>query len=290
MSSRRKPGPRIHAVFLNRPKTVVAHQGDGDNGKYNRRGYIPRRFRSLVKESLTKGDNASSQDDALVREARRLSAVTHQLVVWTGVIAGIGILAFSASLLQWDAMRGQLAEMQADQRPWLSVSMKPVGNLIFRDRNQVSITLAVTAINYGKSPARRVEVVPEIHAMTDDGIGFNHYRRFQIGACNRAGQILLADRPDTTIFPNDTRVITIGTSGTIPAKTWPSDDNIAFVVLGCVDYLYGSGNMHGRTRFRSVIGLPADGGAHMSGLDRGIGNLPAQSLKIEEDIEGNYAD
>jgi hypothetical protein len=81
---------------------------------------VPWRFRNLFKglkrepkTSSPEDDNTDSKEDPLVRETRRLAAVTHRLVVWTRVIAGIGILAFFASLLQWDAMRGQLGEMRA---------------------------------------------------------------------------------------------------------------------------------------------------------------------------------
>ena len=47
-----------------------------------------------------------------VRETRRLAEVTRQLVNWTRVIAAIAVLAFAASLLQWEAMRGQLRKMR----------------------------------------------------------------------------------------------------------------------------------------------------------------------------------
>jgi hypothetical protein len=80
-------------------------------------GYVPWRFRDLFKglkrkpeANPSKADNAAAQEDPLVRETRHLSGVTRQLVIWTRVIAGIAILAFFASLLQWDAMRGQLTE------------------------------------------------------------------------------------------------------------------------------------------------------------------------------------
>jgi hypothetical protein len=90
----------------------MSHYSNGDKSYYNRRGYTPRRFRSLVKESQrlreanpTEKVNESTNNDPLVRETRRLASVTHQLVIWTGVIAAIGALSFTAALLQWDALR-----------------------------------------------------------------------------------------------------------------------------------------------------------------------------------------
>jgi hypothetical protein len=97
----------------------VPHDHDRDQPNYYRAGYFPRRFVSLAKEiqrkpkgTPTQKDNEAADDAPLVVETRRLAGVTRQLVIWTCVIAGVGVLAFFASLLQWDAMRGQLGEMR----------------------------------------------------------------------------------------------------------------------------------------------------------------------------------
>ena len=85
----------------------------------NTSGHVPWRFREFFKgfkrepkANPSETDNARAQADPLVRETRRLAGVTRQLVIWTRVIAGVAILAFFASLLQWDAMRSQLIEMR----------------------------------------------------------------------------------------------------------------------------------------------------------------------------------
>ncbi len=97
----------------------MSDQRNGGQSKDDTPGHVSWRFRDLFKglerkpeANPSETDNANAQEDPLVRETRRLAAVTRQLVIWTRVIAGIAILAFFASLLQWDAMRSQLTEMK----------------------------------------------------------------------------------------------------------------------------------------------------------------------------------
>jgi hypothetical protein len=98
----------------------VSDKRNGDQSEDDAPGHVPWRWRDLFKglkrepkANPSETDNANAQEDPLVRETRRLALVTRQLVIWTRIIAGIAILAFFASLLQWDAMRGQLGEMRS---------------------------------------------------------------------------------------------------------------------------------------------------------------------------------
>jgi hypothetical protein len=108
--------PHTHEAGI---KQSMPDKQNSDQSEKDTPGHVSWRLRDLFKgfkrepkANAPEPDNAGAQEDPLVRETRRLAAVTRQLVVWTRVIAGIAIFAFFASLLQWDAMRRQLAEMQ----------------------------------------------------------------------------------------------------------------------------------------------------------------------------------
>jgi hypothetical protein len=94
------------------------------------------------------------------------------LVWWTGVMGGFAtvVLAIVACFqlvqmnTQSQVMGRQLNAMEADQRPWISVSGKPrvTGSLKMVSDNWVSVDLNVSIKNTGRSPARRVNVALEL--------------------------------------------------------------------------------------------------------------------------------
>jgi hypothetical protein len=135
---------------------------------------------------------------------------------WTMVLAIATAIGSVFALFTLNAIRGQLDEMQADQRPWLSVTVKPVGQMIFHDNKEVSISLSVISKNFGRSPARRIEIVPEIHAVTEKNLREVAYRLFQDHTCERAKLVSLDNRVGKTVFPTDTKEIQVGTLGEIP--------------------------------------------------------------------------
>jgi len=60
---------------------------------------------------------------------------------------------------QVSIMRGQLAEMQVEQRPWISLEMEIGGPLIFLDSGG-RMVINVTLKNWGKQPAKHVSIFP----------------------------------------------------------------------------------------------------------------------------------
>ena len=86
----------------------------------------------------------------------------------TCVIAGFTILIYCVGVNQWRTFQGQLAvmqgqldEMKADQRPWISNDIEAASDLTFDDSGGI-LRFRYTLRNIGRSPAFNVNAWPII--------------------------------------------------------------------------------------------------------------------------------
>jgi hypothetical protein len=92
------------------------------------------------------------------------------LTVWTALLAlatvGLGAAALWNNFLikeQLPVIQGQLAEMQADKRPWVDILVTPNGQFtIDYSANNANLPVKVALRNFGKSPALSVMYYGEI--------------------------------------------------------------------------------------------------------------------------------
>ena len=162
----------------------MSDDGYSDRPEPNRRGYEPRRFKSLVAQPHREAQRHRLRvDDQTCHEAP-LVRVTQWLVVATIALAVAGFLGFAAAILQWrtltstdekaganlTALKDQLSVMRdefaAANRPWVSLDSKPEisGSLLFdKDNGNINLSAHFDLFNSGKTPA--VFVYPSVRAI-----------------------------------------------------------------------------------------------------------------------------
>src|SRR5262249_28571999 len=117
------------------------------------------------------------------------------MVIFTCVIALATIGSAVIGWFQWSAIRGQLAEMQAEQQPWVFAKTGIVPRAVAINANgSVRITMSFDLKNVGHLPAQNVfpYFIPYIRDM--------NFAAARQTVCNRAENLLHG----ITIFPGDT--------------------------------------------------------------------------------------
>jgi hypothetical protein len=164
---------------------------------------------------------------------------------------------------QFRIMKGQLAAMQADERPWLRVEVTP-GDLLTFGTSAVEpfpdlmFGPHVKITNVGKSPAFNAQLVLLGYAITP-----NHSDPYagQKEACDRERSTPL-DNPARghVLFPGDFFDEGAGIGKYIVGFMGPTNVNfftkekdgslsIVFYVIGCADYAFGDPPNHHQTGF-----------------------------------------
>jgi len=141
---------------------------------------------------------------------------------------------------QWNVMSGQLAEMQADRRPWVSAPIpKITGPLQFTPGFGVEMWLTFHLKNTGHSPASRVrlsvEFVPRALPLLEEQRKICD--RYKTTPDPTAGSFI----PEFTIFPGDTDV---------PFNWWVVTDiadSSRPAIVGCIVYEFTFGKGYHQT-------------------------------------------
>jgi hypothetical protein len=101
----------------------------------------------------------SDRDLIMARWTRRVGIFTAALV-FVGVVTAV---IFSQQLR---VMRGQLDEMQTEQRPWISLEMQAEGPLVY-DANGWNFVVKYSLNNVGKSPAISVDFLANMMPLAE---------------------------------------------------------------------------------------------------------------------------
>lgn len=86
---------------------------------------------------------------------------TEALTKWTAVLGAAGIFAAIFAWWTLTAIRGQLSEMEAERRAWISLSMR-VDDSVTHDATGGHLVLVYNVKNIGRSPARNVDFQAQI--------------------------------------------------------------------------------------------------------------------------------
>jgi hypothetical protein len=110
----------------------------------------PRRFVSLVEQLHRQVQQRRAEAHHEEPHEAPLVGVNRRLVIWTAALVFVGLCSLGASLLQWDAMRGQLKELRIERRAWIAP-------LTGQHQDALSVNqefrLTVNYQNPGKEPA-----------------------------------------------------------------------------------------------------------------------------------------
>jgi len=202
---------------------------------------------------------------------------------------------------QQKIMADQLAQMQADSRPWVSIqaTIKRFSISDFDGTPNVSFTLQYTLRNYGTAPARNIVIVPNILPRSIGGEQFPLLDTAQNWQCDAAEkQSRRAHGYGITIFPGQTANL----PGGISAAGLKLNGLEYLAVQGCVDYTYG-GDTHGKAAYRLMVGRKDEFGRNMpmqspfqlgvspKAIDRKLPpvDVPAAAYSwAQDDAGGNY--
>jgi hypothetical protein len=138
-------------------------------------------IRALLKyqaEKKAEKKKESTQD----RAGRRTATATVAIALFTAVTVIVGSLQWCALRSTDEAIRGQLAEMRTDQRPWVyNKEMPKVTKFAYLPDGNIHVEMTIDIVNVGKAPAQDVSGRILISAGT---LAINDHLRNDI--CSRA--------------------------------------------------------------------------------------------------------
>lgn len=91
---------------------------------------------------------------------------TRRVGIFTAALVAVGIVTGGIFWRQLNVMQGQLDEMQAARRPWLTVHVNIAGPLIILPRPHIDIDFTIT--NIGQSPAMEAWVNASLFPLLKD--------------------------------------------------------------------------------------------------------------------------
>jgi hypothetical protein len=204
---------------------------------------------SLIQEIKAAEQRANTTDDPEKTIARGL-------VWWTFFLAWATIVAAVVAGFTLSSIRGQLAEMQLEQRPWIPQIIFP-SSIGWNNQSKDTFIMAIkyTLKNTGKLPAFSVRVEVGYYLTPGFYKNFKSPLIFQGQVCDplRTESPDISKREGDTIFPGQ-EPITRGSWQQIPANDIYSNADehriLGVIVVGCVVYkfAYDEARTH-QTRF-----------------------------------------
>jgi hypothetical protein len=233
-------------------------------------------------ERRTKREKENSQD----RAARRTANATWFIALFTAVAVGVGYFQWKALHSTDDKVGKQLALMEADQRPWISIEAQIAGPISFSSFG-AQLTSKITIKNVGKSPAFKVFVgfnptLVESHLAT---------YKAMLSYCREIERQQNKNTPDGfVLFPGEeaSEIWTGGIAEDQIEKFKISLGRELFnpVLLVCIDYRSHLRPDEAKQTGRPFSFMMKDG---TFGVPLGEGNIPADSLKIKPDPFRGFA-
>jgi hypothetical protein len=181
--------------------------------------------------------------------------------IFTLCLVIVGVLQWCSIRGQLDEMgnasklmHGQLDEMVAQQRPWISVNLdivKPIRFSEWSGQKSIFIPLHFTLKNFGLSPATNIQTWTHVWPHPGNAnVDRDRLNSWQEEACLSAEKSAIESKNvGVTVFPTEPKIVNSGASGPI----FKIDNPDIISVEGCIDYTY-AGNRHGKTGFRMIIG------------------------------------
>lgn len=162
-----------------------------------------------------------------------------------GIAVGVAAAAAVILFLTQCTMQAQLDEMQAEQRPWVSVEVK-IGPKGLKNIRLAKLDAQVTLTNTGKTPALNVRLA--ILQLFTENNG-----QTEIKAMEKTCDALRNQRPiemsGFVLFPGETVVLPKIVAGGL-AKTPTISPYVLSDIAGCIDYMVsGDRKKTHQTRF-----------------------------------------
>ncbi len=198
-------------------------------------------------------------------------------VVALWIAAGVGLLAIIVSTCDSSSERkvmgDTLSEMQAEQRPWVSIPSTEVGLAIqiteplSFDARGGGIRTSLILRNSGKKPAFGVRWNSKIIAINYKPKGIND----DLAAYCEPIRRQPPEATERTLFPDDRYAEQNYPSGIYPSDIAAAFANIdkpavkgklSFALIGCVDYLDDAG-IHHQSRYVFLLIIPMKTGIDM---------------------------
>ena len=163
---------------------------------------------------------------------------------WTMVLAIATAIGSVFALFTLNAIRGQLAEMQEDGRPWVQGSIKFVGPLVF-DQSGANAPIILSLKNSGRSPAKNVWRGVRMYA--GDGpdtliMGWEKCTLRTDRSRYEKGNYHFPKRIPGSRLP-------VGINSLDVAKNINVDGEIIVRIILCVDYAFSSSREHHQTSY-----------------------------------------
>jgi hypothetical protein len=174
-----------------------------------------------VKSYLHKRGAERQKESAQDRSSRRMSTATVWIAVFAVITVFVSAFQYFTFKGQLGVMRGQLDEMQAARRPWLTIDAAITGDLTLSPAPTVPMDFTVT--NIGQSPALESWVNPIMFPLDTNADATKEMRN----RCHAAGKAAIAAQarnpkpPGYTLFPTHN----FKTKGLLPGiaqKQWDS--------------------------------------------------------------------
>jgi hypothetical protein len=169
------------------------------------------------------------------KHSNALVAIFTILIFVTGAFYAV----FAA--LQWGTMKGQLEQMVSSTRPWVGVEPGAglqVSQITFDEQGNAKATIAVSAKNYGNSPARNVMAIATLVILQDERPVIHDEIR---DSCDRVEDIGAILFPGCSVARQWSSKVTADKFKVGPGVGPPLF--IAYVV-GCIGYRDTSGSVH----------------------------------------------
>ena len=214
---------------------------------------LPERF-WLESFGFTKKRNVPAQSRDTLTKA------TVALVIATAGLIVVGLLSFGVSLLQWQAIRGQLDAMQADQRPWIKIHRVIKGEAMDLSSPIAIFPVRFTIENVGRSPAFNVQfdvrMQPYADNVEQNANALCSQLKMMSTQNENLGQVLF---PNTSVADDELggfggHMAAAVTHESVlnaarPNPVLKNDLSVPVFVYGCATYRAGSENKQHQTGF-----------------------------------------
>lgn len=208
--------------------------------------------------------------------------------IWTAAFVAIWAIHESSSdaKAQRDVMQNQLAEMEAGRRPWVVMTVEPLGvGFLGGSEPFANVSMKITAKNIGSSPASNVWATEWIWLERTDGEWPSEEKnlgrwcdRFDYAGNGAVGR---------TLFPSQSAELPAGANAFYsadPATVW-SDTKTKYIrmwVLGCVRYQYGNPLQTHFTPFSYILNQLYEKPSRFNNPSFTLGrNVDASHLRLE---------
>jgi hypothetical protein len=206
------------------------------------------------------------------------------MIYLTAAIALFALGSVIVGFFQWQVMSGQLKEMQAAQRPWVSANIQIAGPLVF-EANGSSIPLKITLKNTGDTPATRILAIPRLFVREKQPMDLLAIQKRRCEAGRRppvpSGGI------GYTLFPGDT--VTEYNTPTMTHDEFGSQQTIAPFIVVCINYQFTySGENHQTAAMYTLMRVDPTRPGMAFVIKPQDGSVPIDKLRFQ--FLGSYAE